>query len=53
MLIPDLKMMAKAIETHAALHGKKEKDPAKAASEQERIENDLVTKTLKEAAKLH
>ena len=51
LLVPDLKMMAKAIEAHASQHGERKKDPVKAASEQERIENELVEKTLKEAAK--
>jgi len=43
-------MMAKAIEAHAAQHGEKEKDPAKAVSEEQLIENDLVVQTLKAAA---
>jgi hypothetical protein len=50
LFIPNLKMMAKAIEAHAAEHAEKEKDLAKAASEQERIETDLVTQTLNAAA---
>jgi hypothetical protein len=50
LLVPDVKMMSRAIEAHAALHGEREKDPAKAASEQQRIETALIAKTLKAAA---
>ena len=50
LLVPDLKMMTKAIEAHAALHGEREKDPVKAISEQERIELDLIAQTLEAAA---
>jgi hypothetical protein len=50
LLVPDVKLMAKAIEAHAAQHGEREKDPAKAASEKERIETDLIAKTLNAAA---
>jgi len=50
LLVPDLEMMAKAIEAHAAQHGEKEKDLAKAVSEEQLIENDLVVQTLKAAA---
>jgi hypothetical protein len=46
LLVPHLKMMTKAIEAHAAMHGEWEKDPAKAASEQQRIETALTAKTL-------
>ncbi len=44
--------MTKAIEAHVAQHGEKEKDPAKAVSEQKRIENDLVAQTLKAATEI-
>jgi hypothetical protein len=50
LLVFDLKMMARAIEAHAALHGEKEKDPKEATSEQERIENALIEQTLNSAA---
>jgi hypothetical protein len=43
-------MMTRAIEAHAAIHGEREKDPAKAASEKQRIETDLIAQTLKAAA---
>ncbi len=49
LLVPDLKMMTKAIEAHVALHGEREKDPAKAIFEQERIELDLIAQTLEVA----
>ena len=47
LLVPNLKMMAKAIEAHAAQHGEKVKDHSKGALEQQRIEFDLTAKTLK------
>ena len=50
LLVPDLKMMARAIEAHAAKHGKKEKDPAKAAFEIERIQAFLTAQALSGAA---
>jgi hypothetical protein len=50
LLVPHLNMMTNAIEAHAALHGEWEKDPAKASSEQQRIETALMAKTLKAAA---
>lgn len=50
LLLPDLKMIVKAIETHGVQHGVREKDAAKAASEQQRIENDLSANTLKATA---
>jgi hypothetical protein len=50
LLIPDLKAMGKAIENHAAEHAKKEKDIAKAAFEEERIQNLLTAQTLDKAA---
>ena len=43
-------MMMKAIGTHAAQHGGREKDPVKGASEQQRIEMDLIAQTLQAAA---
>jgi hypothetical protein len=48
-LVPDLKMMTNAIENHASQHGKIEKNSTKAASEQQRIEIDLIAQTLKAA----
>jgi hypothetical protein len=50
LLVPDLKMMAKAIEVHAAKHGKREKDSAKAAFEEERIQAVLNALALNGAA---
>jgi hypothetical protein len=50
LLVPDVKMTSRAIEAHAALNGEWEKDPAKATSEQQRIETALMVKTLKAAA---
>jgi hypothetical protein len=50
LLVPDLKAMTKAIEHHAAEHAKKEKDIAKAAFEEERIQNLLIAQALDMAA---
>jgi hypothetical protein len=50
LLVPDLKMMTRAIEVHAAKHGKREKDPAKAAFEGERIRAVLNALALNGAA---
>lgn len=49
LLVPDVKAMGKAIETHAAEHGKKEKDPAMVAAEEERIQDFLIAQILKAA----
>lgn len=50
LLVPDLKMMTRAIEVHAAEHGKREKDSAKAAFEGERIRAVLNALALNGAA---
>jgi hypothetical protein len=50
LLVPDLKAMSKAIENHALEHANKEKDIAKAAFEEERIQNLLIAQTLDKAA---
>jgi hypothetical protein len=48
LLTSDLVAMGKLIEVHALEHGKKEKDPKKAAIEVERVENDLIAQTFKQ-----
>ncbi len=50
ILIPDLKAMSKAIEDHALKHAKKEKDIAKAAFQEARIQNLLTAQALDKAA---
>jgi len=50
LLIPDLKAMDRAIDRHAKEHGKKEKDPEKAAFEEERIRCILIAQALNAAA---
>ena len=50
LLVPDLEAMSKAIEHHALEHAKKEKDVAKAAFEEERIQNLLIAQALDKAA---
>jgi hypothetical protein len=51
LLVPDLKAVSHAIEEHSAEHGKKEKDPAKAAAEVERIQDDLIAQVLRKVGK--
>ena len=50
LLILDLKAMSSAIDMHAMEHGKKEKDPEKAAFEEERIRSILIAQALNAAA---
>jgi hypothetical protein len=50
LLVPDLKMIARAIEAHALEHGRKEQDPAKASFEEERIQAILTAQALSGAA---
>jgi len=49
LLVPNLKIMTKAIEAHAAEHRKREKDPTKAAFEEERIQAILNAQALSRA----
>lgn len=50
MLVPDLKVMNKAIESHVAEHVKKQPDKAKAEREAKRIGELLIEQVLKKAA---
>jgi hypothetical protein len=50
LLLPDLKFMNHAIETHVAEHRKKEKDPRKAAATASRIRQILIEQLLKKAS---
>jgi hypothetical protein len=49
-MVPNVKAMSDAIEIHVESHIKKEKDPAKATVDAERIRNDLITQVLKKAS---
>lgn len=49
MMMPNVKVMSEAIKAHVAGHVKKMKDPAKAAAEAERIQDDLIAQVLKKA----
>jgi hypothetical protein len=51
LLVPDLKAMTEAIETHALAHGKKYKTPNGAASEVERILMLLIVQVLGKTSK--
>ena len=50
LMMPNVKAMSDAIEIHIESHIKKEKDPAKAAADAERIRDDLITQVLKKAS---
>ena len=51
LLVPNVKMMSKAIEEHVAKHQQKVKDPKEAQAEAERIRDDLISKILEKASK--
>ncbi len=51
LLVPDVKLMSKAIEAHVEEHRQKVKDPKEAEEEAERVRNDLTEKVLKKAGK--
>jgi hypothetical protein len=44
--VPDAKAMGKSIQDHSLEHAKKEKNPAKAAFEETRIQNQLISQTI-------
>jgi hypothetical protein len=50
LLVPDLKMMVRAIEAHATEHRERERDPVKGAFEETRIEAILNAQALDAAA---
>ena len=51
LLVPNVKAMSEAIESHVAKHRQKVKDPKEAEAEAERIRDDLITKILEKASK--
>ncbi len=50
LLVPNVKVMSAAIETHVAKHLQKVRDPKAAEAEAERVRDDLITKILKKAS---
>jgi hypothetical protein len=50
LMVPDLKAMSNAIETHVLAHVKKKKDSADAIQESERIWNLLIVQVLEKAS---
>lgn len=52
LLLPDVKLMSKAIETHVEEHTKKIKDAKKAEEEAERVRDDLIAKVLQKACEI-
>lgn len=51
LLLPDLKKMSYAIKVHVAEHRKNVKNPAKAATECERVENALIAQVFRIASR--
>lgn len=51
LLVPNVKVMSEAIESHVAKHLQKVKDSKEAQVEAERIRDDLITKILEKASK--
>ena len=51
LLVPNVKAMSVAIESHVAKHLLKVEDAKEAQTEAERIRNDLITKILEKASK--
>jgi hypothetical protein len=50
LLVPNVKVMERAIEVHAAEYGKREKDPVRATVEEERIQDLLIVRIFNAAA---
>ena len=51
LLVPNVKVMSQAIESHAAIHKQKIKDPKEAEAEAERVRDDLISQILEKASK--
>jgi hypothetical protein len=51
LLVPNVRAMSEAIESHVAKHLQKVKDPKEARAEAERVRDDLITKLLEKASK--
>ncbi len=51
LIVPNVKVMSQAIESHAAKHKQKIKDPKEAEAEAERVRDDLITQILQKASK--
>ena len=51
LLVPNVKVMTVAIESHVVKHQQKVKDPKEAQAEAERIRDDLITKIIEKASK--
>ena len=50
LLVPDVKIMSKAIEAHVAKHAEKVKDPKGAKVEAERLRDELITQVFEKAS---
>jgi hypothetical protein len=50
LLVPNVMVMSKAIETHAEKHKKKIKDPKEAEAEADRVRDELITQVLGKAS---
>jgi hypothetical protein len=51
LVIPNVKLMSKAIETHVAKHKQEVKDPKEAEALVEHIRDDLIIQVLEKASK--
>jgi hypothetical protein len=51
LLLPDLKAMSIATETHARIHGRKEKDAFKAEQEAEQVRDELIAQIFRKASR--
>ena len=51
LVVPNVKLMTKAIETHVAKHMQEVKDPKEAAAIAEHIRDDLIIQVLEKASK--
>ncbi len=51
LLVPNVKLMSKAVEDHVAKHTQKAKNHKEAEVEAERVRDDLITKILEKASK--
>jgi hypothetical protein len=51
LLVPDVTVMSKTIESHLAKHKKEVKDPIEAEAIVERLRDDLISQVLEKASK--
>ena len=52
LMVPNVKRMSEAIEAHVEQHKQKVKDPAQAATEAERVRDELIAQVLDKASRM-